>query len=166
MIYLRYLFQKYMLLLTAWAIGLLRMRCKVEQRGTKTSARIKELVLAAPDINAEIFKTMIVPQFEKLKSTRVTIYASSSDLALRTSKVVHDYRRVGETEGGVQVFTGIESVDATAAAPSKRGFGHSYILDSKKVLEDVTLMMTDGQGAAERGLPRLGATPRFYWQQK
>ena len=35
-----------------------------------------------------------------MSNMRTTIYASSSDIALRASKVVHRYRRVGETTGG------------------------------------------------------------------
>jgi peptidase E len=72
-----------------------------------------------------------------MQSAHKTIYVSSADLALAASKVVHGFRRVGESTGGVLTFPEIETIDASKTAPVVRAFGHSYVLDSISVLTDL-----------------------------
>src|SRR5689334_22014605 len=55
----------------------------------------------------------VCDEIQVMQGTRTTIYASSSDLALRASKVVHWFRRVGETVGGVFVYPGVDTIDAS-----------------------------------------------------
>lgn len=122
-------------------------------------------MLAAPDINAEIFREKILPGLAALDVHR-TIYASSSDVALRASKIVHDYRRVGETDGGVLTFSGFETIDATAAAPIVRSFGHSYVVDSTKVLGDIADTLYLNFNADQRSLPQDGTPLENWWVLK
>ncbi|VIO79118.1 alpha/beta hydrolase [Bradyrhizobium ivorense] len=131
----------------------------------KSIPNLKELLLAAPDINAEIFKEKIIPGLAAIDVHR-TIYASSSDVALRASKVVHDYRRVGETVGGVLIFDGFETVDASAVAPVVRAFGHSYVVDSTKVLGDIADTLSLHFTADQRSLPKEGTPPSNWWVLK
>ena len=131
--------------------------------GGKTD-RIKELLLAAPDINAEIFKDEILPRLTQMRSTRTTIYASSSDVALIASKVVHGFRRVGESSGGVLVFKGMDTVDASNASPSLRNLGHSYLVDSASVIKDLHAIIASKLAAKARGLLAKGQEPEVYWQ--
>ncbi|MDK1376428.1 MULTISPECIES: alpha/beta hydrolase [unclassified Sinorhizobium] len=131
----------------------------------KTIPNLRELMLAAPDINADIFREKILPGLAALDVHR-TIYASSSDVALRASKVVHDYRRVGETDGGVLTFNGFETIDATAVAPIIRAFGHSYVVDSAKVLGDIADTLYLHFNADQRSLPKDGTPPAQWWVLK
>jgi esterase/lipase superfamily enzyme len=131
----------------------------------KIIPNLKELLLAAPDINAEIFQEKIIPGLAAIDAHR-TIYASSSDVALRASKVVHDYRRVGETTDGVLTFKGYETVDASAAAPTVRAFGHSYVVDSTKVLGDIADTLNLHFNADQRSLPKEGTPPSNWWVLK
>jgi len=131
--------------------------------GGKTE-RIKELLLAAPDINAEIFKDEIQPRLAQMRGTRTTIYASSSDVALIASKVVHGFRRVGESSGGVFVFKGMDTVDASNASPSLRNLGHSYLVDSASVIKDLHAIIASKLAARARGLQPMGKEPEVYWQ--
>jgi esterase/lipase superfamily enzyme len=132
----------------------------------KLTSNLRELLLAAPDINAEIFKEQILPGLGKLQGTHRSIYASSSDLALRASKIVHDYRRVGETIGGVLTFSDFETIDASGVAPTLRSFGHSYVVDSAKVLGDIAETIDLHFGAEQRNLPRQGTPPSAWWVLK
>lgn len=125
--------------------------------------QIRELLLAAPDINAEIFKTEIAPAFAKMRDTRKTIYASSNDVALKLSRSVHGYPRLGDTSGGVVVVPGFEVVDSSGASPMRRAWGHSYVFDSRIVLGDLSDVILNRRGAAERGLRRAGNSPLHYW---
>jgi esterase/lipase superfamily enzyme len=72
-------------------------------------SRLKEVILAAPDIDAEVFKRDIVPALTKTDSP-VTLYASSEDLALAASKKVHGYPRAGDSGQGLVVVPGIETI--------------------------------------------------------
>jgi esterase/lipase superfamily enzyme len=140
--------------------GALRSRV-IKKEETK---HIREVLLAAPDINAELFRTAIAPQLAAMQGTRTTIYASSSDLALRASKVVHGFRRVGETIGGVFVYPGLDTIDASGAATMIREYGHSYLMDSASVLKDVRAIIEQKLAAKQRGLPEMGRAPDLYWQ--
>jgi esterase/lipase superfamily enzyme len=132
------------------------------ERGRATT-RISELLLAAPDINAEIFRTRIAPRLAEMRGTQTTVYASSSDLALIASKAVNGYRRVGETAGGVFVYPGLETIDASKAALVMRDFGHSYLTDSAAVLRDIGSLLRLKLSAKARGLSETGTSPDIYW---
>jgi esterase/lipase superfamily enzyme len=75
----------------------------------KPTKHLREVLLAAPDISAEIFRRDIAPKLAEMLGTRATIYAASGDMALKASRVVHGFKRVGDTAGGVLTFTGIET---------------------------------------------------------
>lgn len=130
----------------------------------KNTKVIKELLLAAPDINADLFKSTIAPRLAQMQGTRTTIYASSFDLALMASKVMHGFRRVGESSGGVQVFSGMDTIDASNVSQSVRNFGHSYIVDSASVISDLRAIVAQRLAAKARGLTQMGAVPNLYWQ--
>jgi len=154
--------------LIAHSMGNRLVTTVLNQRTTKGKSlpNLRELFLAAPDINAETFTEVIVPGMANLQGVHRTIYASSGDLALRASKIVHDYRRVGETDGGVLVFDGFETIDASGVAPLLRAFGHSYVVDSAKVLGDIAETLMLHFTADQRNLQRSGAPPRYWWLLK
>lgn len=124
---------------------------------------LKGLLLAAPDINADIFREQLAPALAGLSGVSRTIYSSSGDAALRASSFVHNFKRVGEARNGVLVFNGFDSVDASAAAPVRRGYGHSYVVDSPKVIRDMQALMTLRLPPARRGLARKGNPPAVHW---
>ncbi len=130
----------------------------------KETKNLRELLLAAPDINAEIFRTIIAPKLSAMQGTRTTIYASSSDMALKASNVVHGFRRVGETAGGVFTFPRLETVDASGASSVTKGYGHLYVVDSSAVIRDIQTIILRGVSAKLRGLKEIGAQPAPYWQ--
>jgi esterase/lipase superfamily enzyme len=129
----------------------------------KSTAHVRELLLAAPDINADLFRKAIAPRLQAMQGTQTTVYASSSDLALMASKAVHGYRRVGETAGGVFVYPGFDTVDASAASLAVRAFGHSYLTDSAAVLKDIRSLLRLKLPAKARGLAEAGTSPDIYW---
>jgi esterase/lipase superfamily enzyme len=137
------------------------LKSRVDNR--KPTGKISDLLLAAPDINAQLFRDVIAPRLKTLRGTLTTVYASSSDLALRASKAVHGYARVGETADGVFVFPGLDTIDASRAVMSVRAFGHSYLTDSAAVLKDIRSIVSQRLSAKQRGLAQLGASPNIYW---
>ena len=130
----------------------------------KETKNLRELLLAAADINADVFRTVIAPKLAAMRGTRTTIYASSSDIALKASKVMHGFRRVGETTGGVVVYPGIETIDASSAAAALRGFGHFYVVDSPSVIKDIRSIIEKRAPAKLRGLSEVGTSPNVHWR--
>lgn len=135
---------------------------QVDER--RHSDKVRDLLLAAPDINAEIFKREIAPSLARMGRTGRTIYASSDDVALRASRNANEFPRVGETVDGVKIFQGFNTIDASTAAPVWRSFGHSYVFDSAKVIGDVEDSLVWRRVFSERSLDRAGAAPNEYWR--
>jgi hypothetical protein len=71
---------------------------------------------------------------------------------------------VGETIGGVLVYPGVETIDASSASLLLRSFGHSYVMDSVPVLGDIQAIITDKAPAKERRLGEVGTAPNIYWK--
>jgi esterase/lipase superfamily enzyme len=128
----------------------------------KETGNLKELLLAAPDINADVFRTMIAPRLAVMQGTRTTIYASSSDIALRASKIVHGFRRVGETTDGVVTYPGIETIDASNASAAM--LGHSLLVASPSVVRDIQSIIERKASPALRGLKEMGIAPNVHWR--
>jgi esterase/lipase superfamily enzyme len=138
------------------------IRTRVEQgKGVK---HLRELLLAAPDISVDLFRTVIAPGLAAMQGTRTTVYASSSDFALRVSGIFHGSGRLGETIGGVFVYPGLETIDASGVSLVTRAFGHSYIMDSPSLLKDIRALIEKGAAAGQRGLVPAGEPPNTYWK--
>jgi len=138
------------------------LRARVEKG--KEISKLRELVLAAPDINADLFRTVIAPKLAAMQGTRITVYASSTDLALRASRALHRFNRVGETVPGVFVYPQIETIDASSASSVIRAYGHSYIMDSQAVLKDIHAVIQQRTSAKQRGLAEVGNAPNSHWK--
>ena len=135
----------------------------IKERTRRPIPKISELLLAAPDVNEQIFREQIVPALAAMKNTRRTIYASSNDVALKAANIAHGFRRVGDAAGGVLTFAGYDTVDVTQAAPIIRSYGHSYVLDSPRVLDDIADTLIRRKPVTERGLVRTQVPPNTFW---
>jgi esterase/lipase superfamily enzyme len=109
--------------------------------------RFREIILAAPDIDAEVFRRDLAPALRQA-GQRVTLYASSTDLALQASKKVHGYARAGDSGEGLLVMPGVETIDATGVDQS--ALAHSYFVESKPVIRDILDLMRHGLPAGRR----------------
>lgn len=125
--------------------------------------RFKEIILAAPDIDAGIFKRDIAPKLTA-GGDRITLYVSGEDKALHASKTARsDYVRLGDTSGGIAVIPGIETVDATGLDTSF--LAHSYFAENSIVRDDIRKLLQQGLRAAERGLREVIVNPgETYWK--
>lgn len=128
----------------------------------------KEIILAAPDIDADVFKNNIVPALVASKSS-VTLYASSRDGALTAAKKINGEPRAGDSDGGLVVVKGIETIDATNADTNLFwGLGHAYVADSRNILSDLSYLIVKGLHATSRyGLEPVPApSGTQYWKFK
>lgn len=128
-------------------------------------ALFREVILTAPDIDADVFRRDIAPQLVAI-GTSVTLYASSKDRALKASRAVHGKPRAGDSGGDLVVVRGMETVDASDIDTSVIGLGHAYVAESRPVLQDLFWLITDHKRAAQRfGLETLrNASGEIYWK--
>jgi esterase/lipase superfamily enzyme len=97
-------------------------------------AKIKEVILAAPDIDADVFKRDIAPAISG-QGQAVTLYASSNDWALRASKKFHGYARAGDTGQALTVVPGVATIDSSEVETDF--LGHSYFAESTSIIADI-----------------------------
>ena len=105
-----------------------------EMKAGDAQVRFNQIILAAPDIDGKVFKEQIVPSIKKA-ANRITVYASSKDLALLISKYVNSGQRVGDTNPEILVFDGIDSIDVSGVDSST--LGHSYYGDNSSIIMDI-----------------------------
>ncbi len=107
----------------------------------------REVVLTAPDIDADVFKRDIAP-FITRTAERVTLYASSNDEALALSKKLHGYARAGDSGSELVVVNGLDTIDVSNVDTSL--LGHSYYGSNDTVLTDMFYVLTEPKPASER----------------
>lgn len=123
--------------------------------------KVKQLVLTAPDISAEVFESEFAPALAKAGAP-VTLYASSRDVALMASRKYNGNQRLGDTNGKVSVIKGIETIDASAV---KTDFlGHSYFAESGSVVSDLFyLFRTDLRPGQRFNMKGIDGPSGKYW---
>ena len=128
----------------------------------------KEIILAAPDIDADYFRNNIGPALIATK-TATTLYASSNDEALIASKKVNGHARAGDSGAGLIVLSGIETIDATNVDTNLFwGLRHGYVADDRNVLSDLHYLVEKRLRADSRyGLSVApGSADPQYWMFK
>jgi len=125
------------------------------------ASRIREVILAAPDIDAEVFRQQLLPALAAVPNP-LTLYASSEDSALHASKAVHGYARAGESGPGLVVAPGVETIDASKV---DTGFiGHTYFAEQRSALSDMYYLIKQHARAAERfGLQAVEGAMGRHW---
>ncbi len=100
--------------------------------------RLQEVILAAPDIDADIFKRDIAPVITNAGQT-ITLYTSNNDLPLVASAKIHGQSRAGFAGKNMVVQKGIETIDASTAGEDL--LKHSYVGDSRSILSDLYYLL-------------------------
>jgi esterase/lipase superfamily enzyme len=124
-------------------------------------ALFREIVLIAPDIDADVFRQDMAPRLART-GIHTTLYASSNDRALKASKAFHGYARAGDSGEGVVVVDGVETVDVSDASGGL--LGHSYFAEDRRIMEDIFSLLQSGHWADGRfGLQAVGRDEGKYW---
>jgi esterase/lipase superfamily enzyme len=124
-----------------------------------------EVVLTAPDIDADLFQRDIAPAIVRI-AERVTLYASSNDEALKASQEVHGYPRAGDTDNELVIVPGVDTIDVSAVDTSL--LGHSYYGSNGTVLSDLFDLLHENRPPDERQWLRtqyLGSTKYWVFQR-
>jgi len=125
-----------------------------------------EVVLAAPDIDAETFRSELFPAMRR-GADGFTLYACDKDKALVVSAGVHGWKRVGQEASAFAALEGLESIQVALRASlldDVLALDHSYYGDVSTVLEDVRKTLNGrGPQSAERQGGGLVAQPDGSW---
>jgi esterase/lipase superfamily enzyme len=121
------------------------------------SRLFNQVVLAAPDIDADDFKLNIAPAISRT-ANRVTVYASSHDQALAASQMVHQYPRAGDS---IVLVPGIDTIDVSAIDGGP--WGHSYYGSSDPILQDIGQLLLATPTADRQWLTSSQQNGMTYW---
>jgi esterase/lipase superfamily enzyme len=136
------------------------LRTLVDQGFTK-DFQFNQIILAAPDVDAEVFVKTIAPQMLGA-SQRITLYASSQDKPLWFSGKIHgNIQRAGAVTGSLAVVDGMDTVDASTEATDF--FGHGYFAESFNLIKDVFDLTRHEHGPEDRNLRKHESDSRVYW---
>jgi esterase/lipase superfamily enzyme len=127
---------------------------------SNANVRFNQVLLAAPDIDRGEFLQLA----GKIKavSERITLYASSSDKALRASQTLHYYPRAGEAGDNIVVINDVDTIDASGVDTDF--LAHSYFCEDRTLLTDIFYLVREGKPPQNR----YGLDPRplrfgTYW---
>ena len=126
--------------------------------GPSLVPKFNQIILAAPDIRASDFGTVILPAVAS--HHRVTNYVSSNDAALRMSKRANAGARAGDAGNGLSLVDGVETIDVTEV--NYRAGGHSSFAESPRVIADIRMQLS-GSSPEARGLQRIQRRSLGYW---
>lgn len=106
---------------------------------------LAQVALCAPDVGVSDFQRWIPSVLAQTQ--RVTLYASSGDSALRTSKWLHREPRAGDADPPL-VIRGLETIDCSDI--DFDFMGHSYYSSNVDVLSDLFAVIKQQQRADQR----------------
>ena len=120
-----------------------------------------QVILAAPDINANTFRKEIAPKLSQV-ALRSTLYCSQNDRALWFSSVYNRYKRAGDANDPLVIEPTLDTVDATGQDPS--WLGHSYFSDCEPLINDIGRLFGSNVPPAERGLIERPSGEKMCWR--
>lgn len=124
----------------------------------------KELVLAAPDVDQDYYRLNWARHIEN-RGPRITLYASSHDLALGSSEFLHGGARLGTGGPALYLDPDIDSIDASMASREFFGLNHSYFGDTRTVLADIFFLIRQNLRVEKRPyLTRSGLFSPYRWE--
>jgi esterase/lipase superfamily enzyme len=147
----------------------------IEDRGggrdTRTQLKLGQLVLAAPDIDLDVFIERFSADRVGFVAERLTIYVSANDKMVGLSNwLFGGVRRLGQLAVGdlskdlataVKKHPVMNIVEVRAKTDRK---GHGYFLSSPAVLSDLILVLRDQKApGAENGRPLIDQ-PDGFWE--
>ncbi len=145
--------------------GLTTALIELMNENPELKSKITEVILAAPDIDADVFKREIAPKMVQKITNPITLYVSSDDLALIASRKVHGNKRAGDAGDDVVIVEGVETIDASGIDTSF--LSHSYFATTSAIIADILDLIKSGKRAKDREtLEKVSKENVIYWKVK
>ncbi len=131
-------------------------------RGNVRLPELRQVALMAPDIDAELFRTLAA----RIKAVpgRLTLYASSGDAALQASQRLAGYPRAGQGGSAIIVLPGIDTIDASLVDTSLLGLRHSYYADNRTIVSDLFYLLRGTPPQDRAALRKKDHADGTYWE--
>lgn len=112
---------------------------------TKSPTAIAHLIMAAPDVDRDMFIQDISGVSKVTKG--LTLYASKNDKALQLSKrIAGNIARAGDVpDSGPVVLPGVWTIDVSLIGDELFGLNHSTFATTRNVLNDLAILLTEGK---------------------
>ena len=125
--------------------------------GGPETVAINEVILAAPDVDADNFAN-VAQRIEGI-AKGVTLYAASNDRALIVSRNFWRNPRAGDVPAaGPLIVPGIETIDVTAASTDSFALNHSGYAENNDLLQDIGKLILSGLRPPDERLQALKRT--------
>lgn len=155
---------------TMTAIRELNIRFKALDKDTRKELKLGNVVLAAADLDTEVFGQRLGAERVQLVPERLTFYISQSDKALGAAEWLFDsIRRLGQISAediepsqkkSLALLPEVQFIDARVKTDY---LGHSYFHTNPAVSSDLILLLRDDYSAgAENGRPLIHQEGNFW----
>lgn len=143
------------------ALRELNIEIKASGKNTHQELKLKNLVLAAPDLDADVFEQRFGIEDLHLVADRTTVYLHKQDLALELSNWIFGGRnRVGNltadkfTDDARAKLAHLKNFNMISCDVSGYSSSHDYVFAHPAVLSDLTLLLRDDRApGAANGRP-------------
>jgi esterase/lipase superfamily enzyme len=115
------------------------------QAQRRTGKPFGQIILAAADVDADVFRQFCVAYGEV--ASRTTLYISKRDLALEASHWLYEFPRAGLMPP-ICIVPGIDTINVTNVDLTM--LGHGYVADARDVLSDMHALIRRGAPPHER----------------
>jgi esterase/lipase superfamily enzyme len=108
---------------------------------------ICDVILAAPDIDRDLFRDVIVGDLLRSRvAEHYTVYASSADNVIKTSQKLQVYPRAGDADEGLVAVAHdqFDTIDASSVQSGWLALNHDYFITEPRVLRDLIEIMRKG----------------------
>ncbi|TYO62189.1 alpha/beta fold hydrolase [Bradyrhizobium hipponense] len=133
---------------------------------TKSPPLIAQFVMAAPDVDRDMF-LQDIPKVAKV-AKGLTLYASANDKALQLSKrVAGNIPRAGDVPpSGPIIIASVSTIDVSAIGDELFGLNHNAFATTRNVLNDLKILIETGAKpprlAEIRGYPEPPQKPIYF----
>ncbi|MHC4416693.1 MAG: alpha/beta hydrolase [Planctomycetota bacterium] len=128
-----------------------------------------DVILAAPDIDRDLFRDVVVLELLRSRlAEHYTLYASSTDVVIKTSQKLQVYPRAGNADDGLVAVhhSDFDTVDASAVESGWLTLNHDYFITEPRVIRDLIEVLRKGNrdpGAHGRTMFRRDDEPGAPW---
>lgn len=145
--------------------ALTRALVEMQEENYFKDFQFTQIILAAPDIDAQIFTNDIAPMLSGSTKGQITLYVSKKDKALGLSRSFRKHlRRAGDGGENIVCVKGIETIDASYVDTS--WLGHGYFAETKSLLDDITTILEKNEMPEKRKLKSVSKGELKYWAFK
>lgn len=121
------------------------------------------IVLAAPDINKDVFHNQVMPNF-KLATQKSTLYTCRKDFAIYAAERIRGMEpRLGDSRTGIYVAESLYTIDASDLATGLFSTHHTYFAQDSPILDDIIHGVFNDIHPSRRRLVEKQAAQGPYW---